>query len=123
MNINDLRNYDQTIAEQLMKSPRKYMIALQQAAQEAALQTDPSFAKILKLNDINVGFEGSFGRNSVSPRGMLSSLLNNLVEVEGIVTKCSNVRPKIVRSVHFCPETNTHLNREYRDHTSLDVGK
>jgi DNA replication licensing factor MCM3 len=122
VNINDLRNYDQPMAEALMKRPRKYMIALQEATEELAKHSDPSASKLLKTRNIHVGFEGSFGRNSVSPRGMLSGMLNSLVEVEGIVTKCSDVRPKVVKSVHFCPETNSFIDREYRDHTSLDIG-
>jgi DNA replication licensing factor MCM3 len=69
-----------------------------------------------------VGFEGSFGMNSVTPRGLNSQLLNSLVEVEGIVVKCSNVRPKLVRSVQFCPATKQYSLREYRDATSIDIG-
>jgi DNA replication licensing factor MCM3 len=110
------------MAEQLIRGPRRFMIALQQAAQDLAENADPSFAKLLKVNEIQIGFEGSFGGNSVSPRGMLSLMLNNLVEIEGIVTKCSNVRPKIVHSVHYCEETKSYLDRDYRDNTSLDIG-
>ena len=97
------------------------MVALQQAASDIAIHVDPTFVKVSKLHDIQIGFEGSVGQNSVSPRGLLSSLLNNLVEVEGIVTKCSNVRPKVVHSVHYCEETKTYLDRDYRDNTSLDI--
>ncbi|QHO60076.1 DNA replication licensing factor [Arachis hypogaea] len=41
-----------------------------------------------------------------------------MVCVEGIVTKCSLVRPKVVKSVHFCPTTRQFTSREYRDITS-----
>ncbi len=44
--------------------------------------------------------------------------LSKLVSVEGIVTKCSLVRPKIVRSVHYCEESNLFHAREYRDATT-----
>lgn len=43
------------------------------------------------------GFDGAFGQNHVSPRGLSSRKLAQLVCVEGIVTKCSLVRPKVVR--------------------------
>ncbi|KAK3869332.1 hypothetical protein Pcinc_025353 [Petrolisthes cinctipes] len=46
--------------------------------------------------------------------------LGNLVCVEGIVTKCSLVRPKVVRSVHYCPATKKTLERRYTDMTSYD---
>lgn len=58
----------------------------------------------------------------MSPRSLVSSLLNQLVIIEGIVTKCSTVRPKLVRSVHFCPATKSYLTREYRDATAMDLG-
>lgn len=67
-----------------------------------------------------VGFEGSLGGNEVTPRGLLASLLCEMVAVMGIVTKCSAVRPKVVKSVHYCPATNEVMAREYRDGTSLD---
>ena len=83
-------------------------MALRMAATESAQNADPSVAKILKLHELQAGFEGNFGLNLVSPRGLLSTFLNNLVEVEGIVTKVSSVKPKLVRSVQFCPETGEY---------------
>lgn len=47
--------------------------------------------------------------------------LGNLVCVEGIVTKVSLVRPKVVRSVHFCPETKKVMERKYTDLTSFEA--
>ncbi|AQK94455.1 Putative mini-chromosome maintenance (MCM) complex protein family [Zea mays] len=49
----------------------------------------------------------------------MSSFIGTMVCVEGIVTKCSLVRPKVVKSVHFCPVTGAFLSREYRDITSF----
>ena len=40
--------------------------------------------------------------------------------MEGVVTKCSLVRPKVVRSVHYCPTTKKTMERKYQDMTSLD---
>ena len=54
---------------------------------------------------VYVGFEGSFGSHLVSPRSLSSSFITRLVCVEGIVTKCSIVRPKLAKSVHYCPTT------------------
>jgi len=106
----------------LLRRPREYIIALQEAMTEVANSLDPSHSKILKRNEMHVGFEGSFGLNAVSPRGLISSLLNTLVVVEGIVTKCSSVRPKLVRSTQYCEETDTYIQRDFRDATALDVG-
>ena len=88
-----------------------------------------------------MGFEGSFGSKHVTPRTLSSRFIGNLVCVEGIVTKCkfrsilvakekcnlinlstgSLVRPKIVRSVHYCPATKKTIERRYTDLTSFDA--
>jgi DNA replication licensing factor MCM3 len=70
--------------------------------------------------EFHVGFEGDFGHHNLNPRGLLASHLCQIVCVHGIITKCSAVRPKVVKSVHYCKETNTMLSREYRDNTSLN---
>ena len=60
----------------------------------------------------------SLGERHVNPRTLKSRLLSNLVCCEGIVTKCSLVRPKVVRSVHYCPATDKTIERTYTDATS-----
>ena len=40
-----------------------------------------------------------------------------MVSLEGIVTKCSLVRPKVVKSVHYNEKKNIFHYREYRDQT------
>ena len=64
--------------------------------------------------EVQVGFAGEFGAARVSPRELLSSYVGHLVCIEGIVTKASTVRPKWVRSVHYCPANGKTLTREYR---------
>eukprot|EP01086_Lenisia_limosa_P004871 TRINITY_DN2073_c0_g1_i1.p1 TRINITY_DN2073_c0_g1~~TRINITY_DN2073_c0_g1_i1.p1 ORF type:complete len:811 (+),score=243.98 TRINITY_DN2073_c0_g1_i1:304-2433(+) len=66
-----------------------------------------------------VGFEGQFGSHYVTPRGLGVHLLGSLVQVEGIVTKCGQVRPKVARSVHYCEETKKFVTKSYRDATSM----
>ncbi|RYG68802.1 minichromosome maintenance protein MCM [archaeon] len=122
LNINELRSRETELASRILRQPREYMIALQEAASETARSLDPAYEKLLNTKDLQVGFEGSFGANSISPRGLNSRLLNTLVEVEGIIVKCSSVRPKLMRSVQYCPTTNQYSLREYRDATALDVG-
>lgn len=68
-----------------------------------------------------VGFEGSFGSKHVTPRSLSARNLNNLICVEGIVTKCSLVRPKVMKSVHYCPVTKKSMERMYTDLTSLEA--
>ena len=72
-----------------------------------------------ELDHFEVTFSGSFGIYAVSPRGLLSTFLDCLVSVEGIVTKCTAVRPKLVMSKHFCEDNSKFSSREYRDVTTL----
>lgn len=87
-----------------------------------------------RLASYQIGFEGSFGANYVSPRTLCARFLRSLLCVEGIVTKCtarrfslsshldlgSLVHPKLVKSVHYCEATHKIVEKTYRDATSLD---
>eukprot|EP01038_Epipyxis_sp_PR26KG_P006189 gene6189-8524_t len=122
VNINELRSLESDFARNLINKPREYIVALQEAVTESAKTLDPSNEKLLKTNDIQVGFEGTLGHHSVTPRGLSSTFLNKLVEVEGIITKCGNVKPKLMRAVQFCPKTKLYTHRDFRDNTSMDIG-
>ena len=82
---------------------------------DAAMLT-PAFAvqQLQEGQKVRIGFVGEFGPNRVSPRELTSSLISSLVNVEGIVTKCSLVRPKIVESVHYVEATGQFIHRTYR---------
>ena len=45
-----------------------------------------------------------------------------MVSLEGIVTKCSLVRPKVVKSVHWNEKKEIFHFREYRDQTMTANG-
>jgi DNA replication licensing factor MCM3 len=66
-----------------------------------------------------VTFEGNFGRNHVSPRGLKADLINQYVNVDGIVTKMSIVYPRIQTSVHYCDSTKRGLVKNYNDWNNL----
>ena len=48
-----------------------------------------------KVQTYYINFEGNFGKNYVTPRGLKANLVNQFVQVQGIVTRMSLVRPKI----------------------------
>ena len=56
----------------------------------------------------------------VSPRALTAHFISRLVSVEGIVTKASLVRPKVVRSVQYCEATKKFEIKEFRDVTAHD---
>ncbi|XP_074644086.1 zygotic DNA replication licensing factor mcm3-like [Tubulanus polymorphus] len=119
VNINDLRRKNPIRAQELQNQAFEEVLAFQKALKEYVLSTDQVFGK--QYDEFFVGFEGSFGAKHVTPRSLTSRFLGNMVCVEGIVTKCSLVRPKVVRSVHYCPATKKTIERKYSDMTSLDA--
>ncbi|XP_062324281.1 DNA replication licensing factor MCM3 [Osmerus eperlanus] len=119
VNINDLRRRNEARAARLMNNAFEELIAFQLALKDLVASVDATYAK--QYEEFFVGLEGSFGNKHVTPRTLTARLLGSLVCVEGIITKCSLVRPKVVRSVHYCPATKKTIERKYSDLTSLDA--
>eukprot|EP01017_Pseudomicrothorax_dubius_P028471 TRINITY_DN3384_c0_g1_i1.p1 TRINITY_DN3384_c0_g1~~TRINITY_DN3384_c0_g1_i1.p1 ORF type:complete len:845 (+),score=264.39 TRINITY_DN3384_c0_g1_i1:66-2600(+) len=69
--------------------------------------------------EYHVTFEGNFGRLLITPRGLQAQLVNKLIAVQGIITRMSIVRPKIVQSVHYCDETRVGSIKDYYDQYAL----
>ncbi|MGH0160042.1 UNVERIFIED_CONTAM: hypothetical protein FKN15_059218 [Acipenser sinensis] len=119
VNINDLRRKNDKRANLLLNDAFGEQVAFQRALKDFVASIDGTYAK--QFEEFHIGFEGSFGGKHVSPRTLTARFLGNLVCVEGIVTKCSLVRPKVTRSVHYCPTTKKTIERKYTDLTSLDA--
>ena len=73
------------------------------------------------LQGLQVGFTGELGYHKVSPRKLLSTHLNQMVSVMGIVTKCTLVHPKLVKSVHYCQATNKFSTRHFSDEADISA--
>ncbi|ACI65847.1 predicted protein, partial [Phaeodactylum tricornutum CCAP 1055/1] len=69
-----------------------------------------------------VALTGPVGASPSSPRQLTSASLRQLVCVEGVATKVSTIKPKVVQSVHYCPTTTQHSSREYIDATDPHLG-
>lgn len=120
VNLNHLRTFDPELTSSFMRRPDEYLPPFEDALRDVLSQHDPTVMKTEPAHGFRIGVEGNFGSHHVSPRELGAHLLNALVCVEGIVTKCSQVRPKVVKSEHYCPATDRFASREYRDNTSLD---
>lgn len=119
IDINDLRKKNPTRTQALLTNTFEEQFALERALKVYVANVDSTYAN--DYDEFFVAFEGSFGSRHVTPRTLSSKFLGNLVCLEGIVTKCSLVRPKIVRSVHFCPITKKTIERRYTDMTSTSA--
>ncbi|XP_072929394.1 DNA replication licensing factor Mcm3 [Epargyreus clarus] len=119
VNINDLRRKNPERAKNLLETAFEEQIAFQRALKEYVSSIDPTYAK--EMEEFFVAFSGSFGTKHVTPRSLTSRYLGNLICVEGIVTRVSLVRPKVVRSVHYCPATKKVMERKYTDLTSFEA--
>uniref|UniRef100_A0A672Q372 DNA replication licensing factor MCM3 n=1 Tax=Sinocyclocheilus grahami TaxID=75366 RepID=A0A672Q372_SINGR len=119
VNLNDLRRRNEKRAAKLLNNAFEELLAFQRALKDLVASIDATYAK--QHEEFFIGLEGSFGSKHVSPRTLTSRLLGSMVCLEGIITKCSLVRPKVVRSVHYCPATKKTMERKYTDMTSLDA--
>lgn len=119
VNVNDLRRKNEKRANRLLNNAFEELVAFQRALKDFVASIDATYAK--QYEEFYIGLEGSFGSKHVSPRTLTSCFLSCVVCVEGIVTKCSLVRPKVVRSVHYCPATKKTIERRYTDLTTLEA--
>ncbi|VFR03052.1 unnamed protein product [Cuscuta campestris] len=118
INLNDFYHNTEgsNLARRLLQNPSEYVQPLCDALTDLFRVHYPKHLK--EGEQVLVGFKGPFVSRKVTPRELLSSFIGSMVCVQGIVTKCSLVRPKVVKSVHFCPDTNKFMTRDYRDITS-----
>ncbi|KAK8051468.1 DNA replication licensing factor MCM3 [Apiospora rasikravindrae] len=118
VDIDLVRDHNPEMAEGLLNDPFDYTLAFNHALKEIVktlpqARPDQTDADVLYY----CAFAGSFGLHACNPRTLSSFHLNNMVSIEGIVTRTSLIRPKVVKSVHFNEAKNIFHFREYRDQT------
>ena len=118
VNIDDLRDYRREFADGLLKSPTDFLPAFDLALTTLVHQVADVRKHDIEDKTFRVGFSGSFGDHHVSPRTLRASQLNKMISLEGIVTRCSLVRPKMMKSIHYCPATSLFHYQLYRDATT-----
>ncbi|KAF3937431.1 hypothetical protein ABW19_dt0208436 [Dactylella cylindrospora] len=117
ISLDDLRNYNRKLSEDLLTDPFLHVEPLTSAVAEVSISVAKPEHGVNKDTDFHVGFNGNFGDHAVSPRILGSAHLNKMICLEGIVTKCSLVRPKVKKSVHYNENKDVFHAREYRDQT------
>jgi DNA replication licensing factor MCM3 len=116
--LDKMREVSPELAEQCLNNPLTMIPWIQEEFMEyvkrlkeggSVRQEDDS------LENFHLKFEGNFGKNTITPRGLRSHSVNKLVKVKGIVVSVSNVKPRLIRSVHYCEADNTDMVKEYHD--------
>jgi DNA replication licensing factor MCM3 len=120
VSIDEIRSHNRELADGLLNEPFGFVEAFDKALFNV-VETFPDRPKHETADDGSVvyycAYIGSFGEFSVNPRTLSSNQLNRMVSLEGIVTKTSLVRPKVVKSVHYNETLSKFHYRTYRDQT------
>ena len=115
--INDLRNQKPLRCKRLLQNGFHELAAFQAALLDLVKTKYNMEDNADKINECFISLEGSFGARHVTPRSLTARFLNNMVCVEGIVTRCSGIKPKIAKSVHYCEKTKKYREVSYSDWT------
>jgi DNA replication licensing factor MCM3 len=123
VSIDEIRAHNAELAEGLLNQPFDYVPAFDQALHgvvESLREATPE--QTSEDTVYYCAYSGSFGQYACNPRSLSSTHLNHMVSLEGIVTRCSLVRPKIVRSVHYNEKKRLFHFRDYKDQTMTASG-
>ncbi|KAF2245630.1 DNA replication licensing factor MCM3 [Trematosphaeria pertusa] len=118
VSLDEIRAHNRELADGILNQPFDFVEAFDRALKNV-VKTLPDRPKYETSDDVvyYCAYIGSFGEFSCNPRTLSSNQLNHMVSLEGIVTKTSLVRPKVVKSVHYSENKQKFHFREYRDQT------
>lgn len=115
--VNDPLTAVSMFEEQLNQSVKSLSDESHSKGNEKTAAAQDSFPR--KSATYYINFEGNFGKRHITPRGLKSELMNQYVQVSGIVTRMSIVRPILHKSVHYCEESKQGHVYEYDDHSDI----
>ena len=126
LDLNRMRESEPGLTKMLLKNPLKIIPIMERNLNEISknLKGEKSLeakntVQSKKEEKIHINFQGMLGTHLVSPRGLTAELTNQYVGVQGIITRISQVRPKLVYSVHYCEETKKGNIKEYNDQMKI----
>jgi DNA replication licensing factor MCM3 len=123
VSIDEIRQHNREIADGLLNQPFDWSQAFDRALFNIVQTLRNRATQLVDEEALYYcAYVGSFGEYACNPRTLSSHYLNHMVSLEGIVTKCSLVRPKVIKSVHWNEKKSTFHFREYRDQTMTANG-
>lgn len=102
--LGDLRKISDELPQKIINEPYSYVSPFEEVIKDLVdleREFDKNSSSKSSLFNARVGFNGWFGRNHLTPRGLTASNINQMVCVEGIISQCSIVKPKLIKSVHI----------------------
>ncbi|KAF7684021.1 DNA replication licensing factor mcm3 [Astathelohania contejeani] len=105
--IDHIRSFKRSMSQAILDDPSNIIPQLEE-----------ELYKITNMR-IRFGLKGAFGEYTVNPRSINTMHLGHMVALEGIITSCSLVRPKVSKSVHYSEKKNVFFQKDYRDSTMI----
>lgn len=104
-----------SLGNSLIQQPGRYLPLLELAVRDRVADQQADYLKVdYRSMTVHVGFDGPVGK-LLGPRELYARHLNTLVALEGVITRQSTPRPRVLETVHYCRETNKFTKKEYRD--------
>ena len=124
IDINRMRESDPSLVNMVLKNPLKIIPIMEKKLDEISTgfkseKVQSNTIQSKKEEKLHLNLQGMLGTHLVSPRGLTAELTNQYVGVQGIVTRISEVRSKLVYSVHYCEETKKGNIKEYNDQMKI----
>ena len=122
VNLNELRAFRADAVKGVLQTPLEWVPAFERALSEEIQRLRES-GEVFEPEQVDekvryhVGFEGAFGELHTSPRFLTSKYISHMVCLDGIVTSCSLVRPKLLKSVHYSETSGMFVFKTYTDAT------
>ena len=124
IDINRMRESDPSLVNMVLKNPLKIIPLMEKKLDEISTsfkgeKVQSNTIQSKKEEKMHLNLQGMLGTHLVSPRGLTAELTNQYVGVQGIVTRISEVRSKLIYSVHYCEETKKGNIKEYNDQMKI----
>lgn len=117
VSLDEIRAHNRELADGLLNEPYNFVEAFDTALKNVVKTLDRPAHETSDDAVYYCAYIGSFGEFSCNPRSLSSTHLNHMVSLEGIVTKTSLVRPKVVKSVHYSEAADKFHFVQYFDQT------